>query len=42
MNDTAVSGPSADVFSRQGVNRIGSRRRIIRGTAKVEAAVPLT
>jgi hypothetical protein len=42
MNDTAVSGPSAGMFPRQGVNRIGSRRRIIRGTAKVEVAVPLT
>jgi hypothetical protein len=40
MNDTAVSGPPARVSLRQVINRIRTRRRITRETAKAEVAVP--
>jgi len=40
MNDTAVSGPPARVSLRQAINRIRTRRRITRETAKAEVAVP--
>jgi len=40
MNDAAVSGPPARVSLRQVINRIRTRRRITRETAKAEAAVP--
>ena len=40
MNDAAISGPPARVSLRQAINRIRTRRRITRETAKAEVAVP--
>jgi hypothetical protein len=40
MNDTAVSGSPTRMFPRQVANRIDPRGRMLKGTAKVEAAVP--
>jgi hypothetical protein len=40
VNDAAITGASAGVFRGQLFNRIEMRRRITKGTAKAEAAVP--